>query len=63
MAQTQARQTILGAGGSIGSPLAKELSAYPANIRLVSRHPKKVNPDDELFAADLTQEDKVEQAV
>lgn len=46
-------QTILGAGGAIGTELAKALSNYSDDIRLVSRHPVKVNSDDELFAADL----------
>jgi uncharacterized protein YbjT (DUF2867 family) len=36
-------QTILGANGTIGSVLAKELGAYTNQIRLVSRNPKKVN--------------------
>lgn len=46
-------QTILGATGIIGTELAKALTAYTSSIRLVSRHPKKVNPTDELVAADL----------
>ncbi len=33
-------QTILGAGGSIGIELAKELKKYTSDIRLVSRNPK-----------------------
>lgn len=56
-------QTILGANGTIGSVLAKELSAYTDHIRLVSRHPKKVNPSDELFPADLTDPGQVEKAI
>jgi len=56
-------QTILGSGGVIGIPLAKELSKFTTKIRLVSRNPKKVNPDDELFAADLTDETQVDKAV
>ena len=47
-------QTILGSGGSIGVPLAKELSNFTDRIRLVSRNPKKVNDTDELFPADLS---------
>jgi nucleoside-diphosphate-sugar epimerase len=47
-------QTILGASGIIGIELAKSLTQYTENIRLVSRNPKKINPKDELFAADLT---------
>ena len=56
-------QTILGSGGAIGTPLAKELSAYTNKIRLVARNPKKVNDTDELFAADLTNKDEVDKAV
>lgn len=56
-------QTILGAGGAIGTDLAKELITYTKNIRLVSRNPKKVNETDELFACDLTNGAKVLQAV
>jgi len=45
-------QTILGANGTIGSVLARELTAYTSKIRLVSRNPKKVNETDELRPAD-----------
>ncbi len=48
------KQTILGAGGAIGIELAKALTKYTTDIRLVSRNPRKVNPEDELFPADLT---------
>lgn len=34
-------QTILGAGGDIGTPLAKELRRYTDKVRLVARNPKK----------------------
>jgi predicted amino acid dehydrogenase len=47
-------QTILGANGTIGSILAKELRTYIDKIRLVSRNPRKVNESDELFPADLS---------
>lgn len=47
------RQTILGSGGAIGIPLARELKKYTTKIRLVSRNPKKVNETDELFPVDL----------
>ena len=47
------KQTILGSGGSIGIPLAKELKNYTNEIRLVSRNPKKVNDTDELYPLDL----------
>ncbi len=57
-------QTILGAGGAIGSELAKALyPLYTQKIRLVSRNPKKVNPTDELFAADLSNPADVDAAV
>ena len=56
-------QTILGANGTIGKVLAKELLHYTQQIRLVSRHPKKVNETDELFAADLTDATMVDKAI
>lgn len=56
-------QTILGAGGAIGIELAKALPQYTDRIRLVSRHPEAVNPNDELFPADLTVPEQVDQAV
>ena len=56
-------QTILGAGGAIGKPLAKELTQYTNNVRLVSRNPKKINETDELFPADITDKKQVERAV
>ncbi|MBL0048045.1 MAG: NAD-dependent epimerase/dehydratase family protein [Bacteroidetes bacterium] len=56
-------QTILGANGTIGSVLAKELTAYTSKIRLVSRNPKKVNETDELFPADLSNPSQVDKAV
>ncbi len=57
------KQTILGAGGAIGIELAKALTTYTTDIRLVSRSPKKVNPNDELFVADLTNREDVFKAV
>lgn len=56
-------QTILGSGGSIGTPLARELVSYTDKIRLVSRHPQKVNDTDELFPADITDPVQVDNAV
>jgi NAD dependent epimerase/dehydratase family. len=56
-------QTILGANGTIGSVLAKELINYTDKIRLVSRNPRKVNESDELFAADLSNPGSVDHAV
>jgi nucleoside-diphosphate-sugar epimerase len=49
-------QTILGSNGVIGLGLAKALTAYTDQIRLVSRTPTKVNVGDALFAADLMDE-------
>ena len=57
-------QTILGANGQIAEELAKELNRqYTTEIRLVSRNPKKVNDSDLLFAADLTDAEKTDEAV
>lgn len=56
-------QTILGANGTIGSVLAKELRHYTDKIRLVSRNPKRVNESDELYPADLLQPGTVDKAV
>ncbi|MGD0757037.1 MAG: NAD-dependent epimerase/dehydratase family protein [Bacteroidales bacterium] len=56
-------QTILGANGTIGSVLAKELVIYTDKIRLVSRNPRKVNESDELFPADLSDPATVDKAV
>lgn len=56
-------QTILGANGTIGKILAKELPAYNDRIRLVSRNPIRVNESDELMPLDLTQPGAVDKAV
>jgi nucleoside-diphosphate-sugar epimerase len=56
-------QTILGAGGAIGTELAKSLPQYTDRIRLVSRNPQKVNPSDETFGADLMDAETVIKAV
>ena len=56
-------QTILGANGTIGSVLAKELTTYTDKIRLISRNPRKVNESDELFPADLSYPAIVDEAV
>lgn len=56
-------QTILGAGGAIGSDLAKALKKYTNEIRLVSRNPQKVNDTDELMQADLTDREEVFKAI
>jgi putative NADH-flavin reductase len=56
-------QTILGAGGSIGESLAKELSPYITDLRLVGRNSYKINPGDQLFSANLLDFPKVSEAV
>ena len=56
-------QTILGSGGIIAIELAKALAEYTPHIRLVSRHPEKVNPTDELLAADLLNPQEIDNAV
>jgi nucleoside-diphosphate-sugar epimerase len=44
----------LGSGGVIGDELANALMQYADKVRLVSRNPRKVQPGNELFPADLT---------
>ena len=56
-------QTILGSGGSIGIELAKALTAYTDQIRLVSRKPERVNESDTLFTADLLDPAQLDKAV
>lgn len=56
-------QTILGSGGAIGIPLAKELKKYTNQIRLVSRNPKKINETDELFQIDLNDFSQIDKAI
>lgn len=56
-------QTILGAGGAIGTALAKVLPEYTQQIRLVGRSPEKVNAGDTLFAGDLANARVAEKAV
>jgi nucleoside-diphosphate-sugar epimerase len=56
-------QAILGANGTIGSLLAKELTSYTDKVRLVSRNPKKVNATDELFPSDLSEPGAADKAV
>jgi nucleoside-diphosphate-sugar epimerase len=63
MRESHGRQTILGAGGAIGTALAKELRYYTNNIRLGSRHPQKVNEGDELFPADLSMLTQIGEAI
>lgn len=56
-------QTILGSTGIIGTELAKSLTAYTNEIRLVSRHPQKVNPADTLVPADLLNAGQTAEAI
>jgi nucleoside-diphosphate-sugar epimerase len=56
-------QTILGAGGAIGTELAKALTPYTGEIRLAARTPKKINDSDLLLAANLTKREDVFTAV
>lgn len=56
-------QTIIGSGGAIGLPLAKALLSYTDKIRLVSRHPVKVNPTDELMSIDASDLSQIDRAV
>ena len=56
-------QTIIGSGGAIGLPLAKELRKYSEKIRLVSRNPFKVNDTDELFLLDANNLTKLSEAI
>jgi nucleoside-diphosphate-sugar epimerase len=56
-------QTILGAGGVIRKELAKNLPNYADKIRLVSRHPRKINPSDEIRSADLLDAGQILKAV
>lgn len=56
-------QTILGAGGGVGTLLAKSLSKYTDKIKIFSRNPKKVNENDILFPGDLIKREDVDKAV
>lgn len=56
-------QTILGSGGIIANHIANALPAYTSNLRLVSRNPKAVTGNEELFPADLTSAEQVMSAV
>ena len=56
-------QTILGSGGGIGLPLARELKNHTDKIRLVSRNPKKVNEGDELFPVDVNDLTRIDSAI
>ena len=56
--------TILGAGGAIGTPLAKRLKeTHGKRVRIVGRNPERVNEDDEIFVANLLRAEEVHRAV
>jgi nucleoside-diphosphate-sugar epimerase len=55
--------TILGAGGAIGTELAKALRQYTQDIKLVSRNPKRVNETDIVHAADLSDATQLKVAI
>lgn len=56
-------QTILGSGGAIGTALARSLTHYTDDVRLVSRHPVQVNPSDILHPADVNDPIQINRAV
>ena len=57
-------QTILGANGQIAVELAKELAlSHTADLRLVSRSPRKVKDTDTVMSADLMDADQTRAAV
>jgi len=56
-------QTILGSGGAIGTPLARELKNYTSHVRLVSRNPKRINETDELFPLDVNDLTQINKAI
>jgi nucleoside-diphosphate-sugar epimerase len=56
-------QTIIGSGGTVALPLAKELKKYVDKIRLVSRNPKKVNETDELFPLEVNDFNQIDKAI
>ena len=56
-------QTILGAGGAIGTELIKELAHAGQPVRLVGRNPKLVQGATEALSADLSDLDQTMRAV
>jgi nucleoside-diphosphate-sugar epimerase len=56
-------QTILGAGGAIGTELVKELAHAGQPVRLVGRKPKPVQGATEALSADLSDLDQTIRAV
>ena len=56
-------QTILGANGTMARELSRALAGHHGKIRQVSRHPQRVHPGDETFAADLREAKATDEAV
>lgn len=56
-------QTILGSGGPIGTELARALRDHTKHVKLVSRNPQKVHPENEIFSANLLDPAPVMEAV
>ena len=56
-------QTILGAGGAIGTELVRELSQAGQQVRLVGRNPKLVKGAAEAVSADISDLDQTLRAV
>ena len=56
-------QTILGANGIIARELSKHLPAHTNKIRQASRHPQRVNAEDDLAVSDLLDFGSTEKAV
>jgi nucleoside-diphosphate-sugar epimerase len=56
-------QTVLGANGVIGRELSRSLSAATDRIRQVSRNPRRVNANDEVFSADLLDPEATARAI
>ena len=56
-------QTILGAGGAIGTELVRELANARKQVRLVGRNPKSIQGATEAVSADITNLDQTIRAV
>lgn len=56
-------QTILGAGGAIGTELVKEFARTSQSVRLVGRNPKPVQGATEAISADISDLDQTIRAV
>ena len=56
-------QTILGAGGAIGTELVRELAQMREPVRLVGRHPRSAPGATEVVAADISSLDQTISAV